>query len=143
MNSTYDVYIDGEFVMSVNDEGSQLSPAIPTGVSFRTISNGKVAFKHSGRSYYYVNATKFTSAQQSKEIGNLATALSLLPGGIGAGFGVAALVKGLTGSAKNRWFTVKMYCTKNYKYYAFKTYAYKNAKRTKLASTKTTYKTMF
>lgn len=134
------VYIDGSEVMTVDVRDAQISP---NEVAYKTISNGKVSFKHSGRNYYYVNTTKTRTAEIDKTNSDLLYLLNFVPY-VGSPLSIVGGIKGLlTKAGKNRWYTIKMYCTKNYKYYAFKTYTYSNSKRTKLVGSKTTYKTMF
>lgn len=41
---------------------------------------------------------------------------------------------------KEKWYTVKIYCTKGYEYYAWKTYTYKDSARKHLQSVKWVYK---
>lgn len=134
------VYIDGNEAMTVDVRNAQISP---NEVAYKTISNGKISFKHSGKSYYYVNTTKTTSAELNHMSGNALFLIGFVPY-IGKPLSLVGGLKGLLSKpGKNRWYTIKTYCTKNYKYYAFKTYTYSNSKRTKLVGTKTSYKTMF
>lgn len=74
----------------------------------------------------------------------LSTLLTLIPG-------VGPYVKGINflrelyvinfgKRPKEKWYTVKIYCTKGYEYYAWKTYTYKDSARKHLQSVKWVYK---
>lgn len=138
------IIVDGNPIIQLDKTGAWLGT---TASLVKSLANGKVNFKHAGRSYYYVNAAKMTSGQMDKYssiASGIVGALSgLVSGGAGWGFAIAGAIRDTKSSGHNYWYTVKIYCTKNYKYYAFKTYAYKNAERTSLAYTKTKYKTMY
>lgn len=151
-NNVYDFYLNGNKVYSLDLSNTQVpyqgannySPFI----NF-TYANGKVAFRHDGRNYYYLTTEKTNSetigklSDASKEI--ISILLGLIPGGAGKIVGGILELNTLKDiifrhDSAPRWYTVKEYCTRGYEYYAWKTYTYSDSKRKHCISVKWTFR---
>lgn len=114
-----------------------------------TYANGKVAFRHAGRNYYYLTTEKTNSETLRKLTDSTKTIISILlgfiPGKLGTLIGLATGIYSLKNdifghTPTPRWYTVKEYCTRGYEYYAWKTYTYRDSKRKHCISVKWTFK---
>lgn len=84
----YTIYLDGDEVCSIDINNSQVPSSQSSSIFSPFINfsyaNGKVAFRHAGRKYYYLDTQKYNSESVRKitESGKfiLSTLLTLIPG---------------------------------------------------------------
>lgn len=149
-NGNYILYLNNEKVASWDINNSQILPQSNNFSPFInfTYANGKVAFKHAGRKYYYLTTEKY-SGNTLRKLNNATRDIIIgLAGFIpvvgpyisGASLGYTIYNDIFGKNPKNKWYTVKEYCTRGYEYYAWKVYTYKDSSRKHLQSIHWEYK---
>lgn len=151
-SGVYTIYLNNREICSADINDSQLPTASVGGffnpfVNF-TYANGKVAFKHAGRKYYYLATEKYSADMVRRLTGTTKDIIIGLLGFVpvvgpyvSAGGLAYTVYNDIFGkSPRNKWYTVKVYCTRGYEYYAWKTYTYTDSHRKHLKSVKWEYK---
>lgn len=150
-NGVYTIYLNNEEVYSVDINNSQLPTTSVGGfdpfINF-TYANGKVAFKHAGRKYYYLTTEKYSADTVRRLKGTTKDIIIGLLGFVpvvgpyvsAGGFAYTVYNDIFGKNPKNKWYTIKEYCTRGYEYYAWKTYTYTDSHRNHLQSVKWEYK---
>ncbi len=150
-NGIYTIYLNNKEVYSVDINDSQLLTTNVGGfspfINF-TYANGKVAFKHVGRNYYYLTTEKYNADTLRRLKGTTKDVIIGLLGFVPVvgpyvsvgGFAYSIYNDIFGRNPKNKWYTVKEYCTRGYEYYAWKTYTYTDSHRKHLQSVKWEYK---
>lgn len=149
-NGKYTLYLNGIRVISIDITNSQISSVNNNYTPFFnfTYANGKVAFRHDGRKYYYLTTEKYDgdtlrrldNATRDIILG-LAGFIPVVGPYITAGSIGYTVYEDIFGKqTRNKWYTVKEYCTRGYEYYAWKTYTYSDSSRKHLESVRWEFK---